>query len=129
MESVITKREMDMASSIQKIIEEVLVLMVRLTIVHIICNSFLVTILIIIKHCSSNCTTRISGSRLYPDVNSGDYKLMGLAPYGEPVYYQLIKDKLIDIKSDGSYRLNLEYFDFQYGRTMIPNRPRLSASI
>ena len=51
-------------------------------------------------------------------VNSGDYKLMGLAPYGEPVYYQLIKDKLIDIKSDGSYRLNLEYFDFQYGRTM-----------
>lgn len=51
-------------------------------------------------------------------VNSGDYKLMGLAPYGEPVYYQLIKEKLIDIKQDGSYRLNLEYFDFQYGRTM-----------
>lgn len=51
-------------------------------------------------------------------VNSGDYKLMGLAPYGEPVYYQLIKDKLIDIKPDGSYRLNLEYFDYQYGRTM-----------
>lgn len=51
-------------------------------------------------------------------VNSGDYKLMGLAPYGEPVYYQLIKEKIIDIKSDGSYRLNLEYFDFQYGRTM-----------
>lgn len=51
-------------------------------------------------------------------VNSGDYKLMGLAPYGEPVYYQLIKDKLIDIKEDGSYRLHLEYFDFQYGRAM-----------
>lgn len=51
-------------------------------------------------------------------VNSGDYKLMGLAPYGEPVYYQLIKEKLIDIKQDGSYRLNLEYFDYQYGRTM-----------
>lgn len=51
-------------------------------------------------------------------VNSGDYKLMGLAPYGEPIYYQLIKEKLIDIKSDGSYRLNLEYFDFQYGRSM-----------
>ncbi len=51
-------------------------------------------------------------------VNSGDYKLMGLAPYGEPVYYQLIKEKLIDIKQDGSYRLNLEYFDFQYGRAM-----------
>lgn len=51
-------------------------------------------------------------------VNSGDYKLMGLAPYGEPVYYQTIKDKLIDIKPDGSYRLNMEYFDYQYGRTM-----------
>lgn len=51
-------------------------------------------------------------------VNSGDYKLMGLAPYGEPVYYQLIKEKLIDIKPDGSFRLNLEYFDYQYGRNM-----------
>ena len=51
-------------------------------------------------------------------VNSGDYKLMGLAPYGEPVYYQLIKEKLIDMKPDGSYRLNLDYFDFQYGRAM-----------
>lgn len=51
-------------------------------------------------------------------VNSGDYKLMGLAPYGKPIYYQLIKDKLIDVKEDGSYRLNLEYFDFQYGRAM-----------
>lgn len=45
-------------------------------------------------------------------VNSGDYKLMGLAPYGEPVYYELIKDTLIDIKEDGSYQLNLKYFDF-----------------
>lgn len=51
-------------------------------------------------------------------VNSGDYKLMGLAPYGTPIYYQLIKDELIDIKPDGSYRLNLDYFDFQYGRAM-----------
>lgn len=51
-------------------------------------------------------------------VNSGDYKLMGLAPYGEPVYYHLMKEHLIDIKPDGSYRLNLEYFDFQYGRAM-----------
>lgn len=51
-------------------------------------------------------------------VNSGDYKLMGLAPYGNPVYYELMKEKLIDIKPDGSYRLNLEYFDYQYGRTM-----------
>ena len=51
-------------------------------------------------------------------VNSGDYKLMGLAPYGNPVYYDLIKDKLIDIKEDGSYRLNMEYFDYIYGRCM-----------
>lgn len=55
-------------------------------------------------------------------VNSGDYKLMGLAPYGTPVYYDLIKDKLIDIKSDGSYRLNLDYFDFQHGRAMTNER-------
>lgn len=51
-------------------------------------------------------------------VNSGDYKLMGLAPYGKPIYYQLIKDNLIDIKPDGSYKLNLDYFDYQYGRAM-----------
>lgn len=51
-------------------------------------------------------------------VNSGDYKLMGLAPYGEPAYYQMIKDNLIKIKEDGSYQLNLDYFDFQYGRAM-----------
>ncbi|MCM1494135.1 MAG: hypothetical protein NC180_13080, partial [Muribaculaceae bacterium] len=55
-------------------------------------------------------------------VNSGDYKLMGLAPYGEPVYYDTIVQNLIDIKSDGSYRLNLEYFDFQYGRAMTNDR-------
>lgn len=52
-------------------------------------------------------------------VNEGDYKFMGLAPYGDPVYYDLIKDNVIDIKEDGSYRLNLELFDFQNGRTMI----------
>ena len=51
-------------------------------------------------------------------VNFGDYKLMGLAPYGEPVYADLIREKLIDIKEDGSFRLNLEYFDFPYGRSM-----------
>ena len=45
-------------------------------------------------------------------VNYGDYKLMGLAPYGKPIYYKLIKEELIDIKTDGSYCLNLEYFDF-----------------
>lgn len=46
------------------------------------------------------------------EVNSGEYKLMGLAPYGRPVYADLIRDRLIDIKSDGSFRLNLEYFAF-----------------
>lgn len=51
-------------------------------------------------------------------VNSGDYKLMGLAPYGDPVYYDLIKEKLIDIKADGSYRLNMQYFNFHRGLTM-----------
>lgn len=51
-------------------------------------------------------------------VNFGDYKLMGLAPYGEPIYYKTIRDELLDIKEDGSFRLNLKYFDFQYGRSM-----------
>ncbi len=52
-------------------------------------------------------------------VNSGEYKLMGLAPYGEPRYAQLIRDNLVDIKSDGSLRLNLDYFDYLGGRRMI----------
>lgn len=51
-------------------------------------------------------------------VNSGEYKLMGLAPYGEPRFVDLIKSHLIDIKSDGSFRLNMEYFDFCTGLTM-----------
>lgn len=51
-------------------------------------------------------------------VNFGDYKLMGLAPYGEPKYTKLIKENLIDIKEDGSFRLNLKYFDFQNGGAM-----------
>lgn len=51
-------------------------------------------------------------------VNSGDYKFMGLAPYGEPVYEELIREKLIDIKADGSFCLNMEYFDYQNGRAM-----------
>ena len=55
-------------------------------------------------------------------VNFGDYKLMGLAPYGEPVYKELIYDKLIDLKEDGSFRLNMDYFDFQYGRAMTNDR-------
>lgn len=52
-------------------------------------------------------------------VNSGDYKFMGLAPYGSPVYYDKIKKHMIEIKSDGSYRLNMEYFDYWRGKTMI----------
>ena len=51
-------------------------------------------------------------------VNSGEYKLMGLAPYGEPKYANLIKDKLIDIKSDGSFKLSQDYFDYATGLKM-----------
>ena len=51
-------------------------------------------------------------------VNSGEYKLMGLAPYGEPVYYDAIKSHLIKIYEDGSYKLNLKYFDFYLGGNM-----------
>lgn len=51
-------------------------------------------------------------------VNSGDYKFMGLAPYGVPRYENIIREKLLDIKEDGSFRMNLDYFDFQYGRAM-----------
>ena len=51
-------------------------------------------------------------------VNSGEYKLMGLAPYGRPKYASLIKDNLVDIKTDGSFRLNMDYFNFHIGRTM-----------
>lgn len=45
-------------------------------------------------------------------VNSGEYKIMGLAPYGQPVYADLIKDNLIDIKNDGSFHLDMQYFDY-----------------
>ncbi len=51
-------------------------------------------------------------------VNSGEYKLMGLAPYGKPKYVPLIYDRLIDVKEDGSFRLNLEYFNYHIGLTM-----------
>ena len=51
-------------------------------------------------------------------VNSGEYKVMGLAPYGEGKYVQTILDNLIDIKQDGSFHLNLEYFNFPVGLTM-----------
>ena len=55
-------------------------------------------------------------------VNSGEYKLMGLAPYGAPKYAKLILNKLIDIKADGSFRLNMDYFDFCTGLTMTNDR-------
>ena len=52
-------------------------------------------------------------------VNSGEYKLMGLAPYGEPKYTKIIKENLIDIKKDGSFRLNQKYFNYATGLKMI----------
>jgi carbamoyltransferase len=55
-------------------------------------------------------------------VNSGEYKLMGLAPYGEPKFAQTILDNLIDVKPDGSFRLNLDYFDYCTGLTMTNGR-------
>ena len=51
-------------------------------------------------------------------VNSGEYKLMGLAPYGEPVYADLIRDELMDLREDGSFRLNLDYFTYAHGLRM-----------
>ncbi len=55
-------------------------------------------------------------------VNSGEYKLMGLAPYGEPRFEQLIREHLIDLRDDGSYRLDLSYFDYCVGPTMTNRR-------
>lgn len=55
-------------------------------------------------------------------VNSGEYKLMGLAPYGRPRYSQLILDHLIDLKDDGTFRLNMDYFDYATGLTMTNRR-------
>jgi len=51
-------------------------------------------------------------------VNSGEYKLMGLAPYGEPKYKDLIIDKLMDLKEDGTFRLDMSYFNYATGLTM-----------
>jgi len=51
-------------------------------------------------------------------VNSGEYKVMGLAPYGEPKYVDLILSQLMDLKEDGSYRLNMDYFNYCVGLTM-----------
>jgi carbamoyltransferase len=52
-------------------------------------------------------------------VNSGEYKLMGLAPYGKPEYYDVIMEKLIDLKEDGSFRLDLSYFSYCHKTVMI----------
>ena len=55
-------------------------------------------------------------------VNSGEYKLMGLAPYGKPIYYKTIKDNLIDVKQDGSFKLNQDYFDYATGLKMTNSK-------
>ena len=55
-------------------------------------------------------------------VNSGEYKLMGLAPYGEPKYVNLIFDELIDLKPDGTFRLDMRYFSYATGLTMTNQR-------
>jgi carbamoyltransferase len=55
-------------------------------------------------------------------VLSGEYKVMGLAPYGEPKYKKLILNKLIDLKEDGTFRLNMEYFDYATGLKMTNDK-------
>lgn len=55
-------------------------------------------------------------------VNSGEYKVMGLAPYGEPKYAPAILEHLVDVKQDGSFRLNLDFFDYCTGLTMTNSR-------
>ncbi|KNY25715.1 carbamoyltransferase [Pseudobacteroides cellulosolvens] len=70
-------------------------------------------------------------------VNSGEYKLMGLAPYGNPTYVDLILDNIIDLKDDGTFRLNMKYFNYTTGLTMTSNEfhklfggpPRKSESV
>jgi len=55
-------------------------------------------------------------------VNSGEYKLMGLAPYGEPKYTKLIFDNIVDVRPDGSLRMNMDYFSYMDGETMTNDR-------
>ena len=55
-------------------------------------------------------------------VNSGEYKVMGLAPYGEPKYVRLILDELMDLRDDGSFRLNMKYFNYCQGLTMTSEK-------
>jgi carbamoyltransferase len=60
------------------------------------------------------CFTYYTGFK----VNSGEYKVMGLAPYGKPIYANLIKEKLITVADDGSFQLDMSYFDYATGLTM-----------
>ncbi len=62
--------------------------------------------------------THLAGFR----INSGEYKLMGLAPYGQPRFVPTIMDNLIDLRADGSFRLDLSYFDFAHGSTMTSKK-------
>ena len=55
-------------------------------------------------------------------VNSGEYKLMGLAPYGKPIFKDIILDKLLDLKEDGSFKLDMSYFNYATGLTMTNNK-------
>ena len=55
-------------------------------------------------------------------VNDGEYKLMGLASYGEPKYFDLIMKEIIDVKDDGSFLLNMKYFSFAHGKVMVNNK-------
>ena len=55
-------------------------------------------------------------------VNSGEYKVMGLAPYGRPIYEDLILENIVELRDDGSFWLNLEYFNFISGLTMTSGK-------
>ena len=55
-------------------------------------------------------------------VNSGEYKVMGLAPYGKPIYKDIILDKVVDLKDDGSFRLNQSYFNYTSGLTITNDK-------
>ena len=55
-------------------------------------------------------------------VNSGEYKLMGLAPYGEPIYVDRILENVLDLKQDGSFRMDMSYFNYCQGLTMTNDK-------
>ena len=71
---------------------------------------------------ASVCSIRRSPTYIGFRVNSGEYKLMGLAPYGEPRFRNLIRDHLIDLKDDGSFRLDMCYFNYCTGLTMTNDK-------